>query len=126
MKRPVVKAHKRTREVVGRYEGYKEAAEGSGFSASAVQNAAKKMSVSFGDYYWRHEDEFDPEEDFMGKQNCPVLVKDTKTGEIAWFGCVKAAAEKLGQPASQVHSCIKRNHKVWGRFIVKYYGKRIA
>lgn len=122
----VVKVHKRTREIVETYPSRIEAARKNGISIGVIDRAITKGNIPFGNFYYRSESDFDPDEDFTGKSNCPVVVKDVKTGQIAWFGCMRMAAERIGKPSNQVHSCMENGHKVWGRFIVKYYGKRIA
>lgn len=122
---PVVKVHKRTREVVKRYRSFNEAAKDNGRDAASIRRLACNNGVSYGDFYYRLEADFDPDEDLTGKPNCPVVVKDTKTGQVAWFGCVSLAEEKLGIASKHIYTCMRRNHKVKGRFIFKYYGRRL-
>ncbi len=122
----VVKVHKRTREIAKRYASYTEAAMDNGLSITSIQRSAKEKRVSYGDYCYRFEADFDPDEDFTGRNNCPVIVKDVKTGQVAWFGCVSIASEKLGTSMRHLYKCMKKGLKVRGRFIVSYYGKRIA
>lgn len=122
--RAVVKVHKRTREVVGRYDCCKYAAIENGTSDSTIRYATG--CVSEGEHYWRYADEFDPEEDLTGKPNCPVVARDLKTGQTAWFCDVRAASEKLGVSRHSIYQSIRNNRKVRNRLAFLSYGKRIA
>lgn len=120
----VVKAHKRTREVVGRYKSFGEAERENGLPASTM--FYKVRSLVPGDYYYRLESEFDPDEDFTGKPNCPVVVRDVKTGQVAWFGCARTASEKLGVSYSYISVSICNGNRMCGRLVAARYGKRIS
>lgn len=122
--KPVVKIHKRTREVVGRYASLTDAARENGIGITTIRYAVN--GVSSGNFYYRLADDFDPDEDFAGRRNCPVIVRDVDTGQTAWFGCASAAAERLCSTTNRIYCAARDGNKILGRFIVKYYGKRIS
>lgn len=123
--KPVLRVHKRTREVAGRYSSYAEAARESGASISTIQYTAKENAIPSGDYYFRFAEDFDPDEDFTGKKNCPVVARDTATGRVAWYGCTNTAAEKLHVPVTSIYHSINDKTKVKRRLVFAYYGRRL-
>lgn len=120
----VVKVSKRTREVVAEYRSATQAAKESGVASTSVIRATRGVSV--GEFYFRCQEGFDPDEDFTGMKNCPVIAKDEKTGQMAWYCDAATAAEKLGVERSSIYGSINRGRKVLGRITFAYYGKRIA
>lgn len=121
---PVLKIHKRTREVVGRYKSFGEAERENDLPASTMYYKVRTLVP--GDYYYRIEDDFDPEEDFTGRANCPVVVRDVRTGQTAWYGCARTAAKKLGISYSSIIEGARTGNKMRGRLVAARYGKRIA
>lgn len=122
--RAVLKIDKKTREVVSRYRTATEAAKDNGMATTSVIRAT--VSVSQGRFYYRCEEDFDPDEDFSGKKNCPVIAKDEKTDQMAWYHDVATAAEKLGVERWSVYDSINHGCKVRHRITFSYYGKRIT
>lgn len=122
--RAVVKVNKRTREVVASYRSATEAAKDNDTASTTIIRATK--AVSAGEFYFRCEEDFEPDEDFTGKKNCPVIAKDEKTGQMAWYCDVHTAAEKLGVKRWSIYDSISHGSRVRNRITFAYYGKRIA
>lgn len=122
--RPVVKVNKRTRQVEGVYDCCGRAAEANQLNQSGIRHSTHGLSA--GEHYWRFKDEFDPDEDLTGMPNCPVVARDLKTGQTAWFCDVRTASEKLGVSTDCVYQSIRHGRKVRNRLVFAFYGKRIA
>ena len=121
--RPVVRIRKRTRQAEGVYDGCRTAAEENHMSQSTVRAATRGLSA--GEWYWRFKDAFDPDEDLTGKPNCPVVARDLKTGQTAWFCDVPTASEKLGVSRDSIYQSARYGRKVKGRLVFAFYGKRV-
>lgn len=120
----VVKVSKRTREVVAEYRSATQAARENGVASTTIVRAIKRLSA--GEFYYRPKDGFDPSEELEGEANCPVIARDEKTGQMAWYCDAATAAKKLGVERSSIYGSINRGRKVLGRITFAYYGKRIA
>lgn len=122
--RAVVKVRKRTREVVATYDSASEAARENDMAVSSVMHTTRGLTL--GEFYFRYEEDFDPCEDFTGMRNCPVIVRDEKTGQAAWYCDATTASEKLGIPRHSIYQSIQGRAKAKRRFVFAYYGKRIV
>lgn len=120
----VVKVSKRTREVVAEYRSATQAAKDNGTHATTIVRATNCLSA--GEFYYRAKDGFDPSEELAGGRNCPVIARDERTGQVAWYCDVRAASEKLNVPRSSIYKSIHKGRKVMGRITFAYCGKRIA
>lgn len=120
----VVKVSKRTREVVAEYRSATQAAKDNGTHATTIVRATNCLSA--GEFYYRAKDGFDPSEELAGGRNCPVIARDERTGQVAWYCDVRAASEKLNVPRSSIYGSIHNGSKVRNRITFAYYGKRIA
>jgi hypothetical protein len=90
--KPVVLAKKTTREVVKRYANAREAARDRGVDFNVVYRSCKKHTLSYGDFYFRYEDDFDPNESFENVVKLrPVLAVNVKTKHWLWFESVTEA-----------------------------------
>ena len=125
MKRPVVMAHKRTREIIKRYESVTEAAEDFGFSHFKMSKLCRRRSLSGSFWYVRFEDEFDPDEDFTGKPHCPAVLIEVETKRALWFPTRYAAADFLGVDRSYIGAAIRLGRTIDYRFRVASAGRRI-
>ena len=121
--RPVVKVSKRTRQTEGVYESCRTAAEANQMNQSTVRDVTHGLSA--GEWYWRFQDEFDPDEDLTGRPNCPVVARDLKTGQTAWYCDVGTASEKLGVSRDCIYHSARYGRKVKGRLVFAFYGKRV-
>lgn len=120
----MLKVRKKTREVVAAYRSATEAAKENGMASTSVIRATKGMSV--GEFYFRFAEGFDPDEDFTGMKNCPVIARDEKTGQVAWYCDAATAAEKLGVERWSIYGSINHGSKVRNRITFAYYGKKVT
>ena len=90
--RPVVMAKKTTREIVRHYANACEAARDIGVEPNVVYRSCRKHILSEGGYYFRYEDDFDPNESFENVVKLlPVLAVNRETGHWLWFESVTKA-----------------------------------
>jgi len=122
--RVVLKIDKRTREVLTRYESVSEAERQLG--TLGVYRTCQSRLVGQHTWYLRFEHDFDPEEDFMGRQNCPVIAVDAKTGYATWYTSASSCARALGFTRSAVTHAIRNKCSIGDRYRVARYGKRIT
>lgn len=125
IKRPVVIAHKRTREIIKRFETTKEAAESFGNSRDGFIKSCKARGLSDSFWYARYEDEFDPDEDFTGRSNCPAAVIDLETRRVFWFPTRYAAADFMGVSRSYISQAVRKGRTIDDRFRVMDAGRRL-
>lgn len=124
--RAVVKAHKRTREIVAMYESIASAAYENGVNAGAIFQNCRNRTLQKGELYYRFADEFDPSEDFTGRENCPVIVTDATSGFSTWFPSRRACAEALHVGIRQVHVAAKYESRLLWRYLIRNAGKGIS
>ena len=122
--RAVLKVDKRTREVLARYESVSEAERQLGISG--VSRTCQTRLVGQHTWYLRFEGDFDPEEDFMGRTNCPVIAVDAKTGYAVWYASAASCAKALGCTNSNGTHAIRNKCPICDRYRVARYGKRIT
>ena len=92
---PVVKVDKMTRKVVAEYPSCKEAERAEGMPRGCVRRACRDLSLPTGRYYLRTKEGFDPDEDFTGKYNCPVVLLDTWERRIRWYPSASECANAM-------------------------------
>lgn len=92
---PVVKVDKMTREVIAEYESLEQAETANGIPHGYMSRTCKDESLPKGRYYYRHKDGFDPNEDFTGKRNCPVVTFDTWEHRFDWYPSASECAKEM-------------------------------
>jgi hypothetical protein len=94
--RPVVMAKKTTREIVKRYANAGEAARDMGFEYNVVYRSCRNLTLSAGDFYFRFEDDFDPDESFENVVKLrPVLAVNMDTRHWMWFESISEAGMRF-------------------------------
>ena len=124
MRRPVVRADKRNRAILARYESVSEAERKMG--VGGIYRTCQERLVGPHTWYLRFEEDFDPDEDFMGRMNCPVIAVDVGTGQAVWYTSAANCARALGVSSSTVTLAIRNKGVIKGQYSVARYGKRIA
>lgn len=119
---PVVKVDKLSRTVVERYGSMREAVEKNGLSNGTVSKHCNSRMLTEGDFYFRREDDFDPDEDFTGKRNCPVVLYDTWDDAILWYPSATKVADDLY--LSKMTVCGALNGRV-KRLLRRYQARRM-
>lgn len=104
--RQVLKIHKRDRQVVDSYPTVTLAAEAAGMRRRRMEDLCMKRNLPAGSTYYRYADDFDPDESFEGKRNCPVELVDTITGDSLWFADQAGCATAACWSPTRVSSCI--------------------
>lgn len=92
---PVVKVDKMTREVIAEYGSLEQAETANGIPHGRMSRVCKDESLPRGRYYFRRKDRFDPNEDFTGKKNCPVVTLDTWERRISWYPSASECARDM-------------------------------
>ena len=124
--RAVVMVSKRTRKVIRWFESAADAARFCGFKdTKAVSRMCRAKSLPEDSWYLRYEDEFDPYEDFTGRNNCPVLIHDTIDGGVRWFPTRKALGEEVGYSVSSIAAAMSKKCRLGGRYRVADAGRRL-
>ena len=120
--RAVVQVDKRTRRVIRRFKSANQACMVLG--VSNANRICKDRQVGKKTWYLRYEDEFDPEEDFAGKYDCPVVAVDVSTGQETWFATTRSFAETVFMERESATSAIAKGSLVCGRYRVAHHGRR--
>ena len=123
-RKPVVKVDKMTRNVIARYPSCRQASLAEGYGEAALAALCRNGGLPTGRFYYRHAEGFDPEEDFDGKRNCPVIVKDRNTGRVKWFPSGTSCARALMVTNNSLRKNIKDGGWVAGRFRAAYCTRR--
>ena len=123
--RPVVMADKRTREVIRRFESAADAGMILGINGKSLARMCRHKTLQNDEHYFRYEEDFDQDEDFTGRDNCPVIVLDTFTGAVEWFPSRKAAASSLGFVSNAVCAAIAKKIRLGGQYRVVDAGRRV-
>lgn len=124
--RAVVMVDKRIRKVFRRFDSAAEASRALGKKRKDVSHSCKHRRLGPEDYYFRYEDDFDPNEDFTGKVNCPCYTEHRFTGEKRWFPTRRACEEAHFVSHSTAQKCIAYGYYLCGTYRVYNAGRRFA
>lgn len=124
---PVVKVDKLTREVVKLYRSHCMAARDNGFRPSEVRDMCENRTLPRGRCYFRHADDFDPEEDFTGKFNCPIVLMDVEKGvsQLQWFPSMKTCREEMSVEWYDMMRALAGRILLDGRYAARYSPKML-
>ena len=119
-KRSILKIDKLTRSVVKRYESSYAAGLAEGMGDRLIYSCAWKKSLSRGRYYYRFEEDYDPDEDFSRCCNKPVVVTDVVSGKSLACPDLHYVSEKLSVPIGTLRTAICTDRNVFGRLKIAY------
>lgn len=125
-KKPIVKAHKGTRQIKARYPSFAAAAAENGMDGSAIKRLCWRKTLPEGAYFFRYADEYDPAEDFTGKRNVPVVTFDVNENKLTWFSSITECAEAYYITSSYLSNAIANRKLILGRYRAYYAPKRIS
>ena len=124
--RAVLLVDKRTRKVLRRFNSAAEASRAFGKKYDEVSRTCRLRRLGTKDYYLRYEDDFDPNEDFTGKVNCPCYTVNLLTGENRWFPTRRACEEAYFVSRTTAHKSIAYGSYLGATHRVYNAGKRHA
>ena len=124
--RPVVMVDKQTRQVIKRFKSVAEAARFDGTCHEVMKAKCENRRLTRLWHYFRYEEDFDPDEDFTGRINCPVLVLDVDTGRVSFYPSRHVMAKETGFSVESIHSAVENGWKLDFQFRVADAGRRLV
>ena len=115
MSRQVLKIHKITRQPIAIYKSASEAAKDAGIRDKRMRLMCNNKTLIPGVFYYRYIDDFNPNENFAGKQNCPVVLLDVVNGQHRWFGSMSECSQVTKWNRRYILNCINTKNALLGK-----------